>query len=61
MQAATSQDGKPILGRVSSKISGLLTAQLSELGDLLNALEGMPVQEGQCALLFPALSALQHG
>lgn len=43
-QAATGQDGKPMLGRFSSKVGGLL----DELADVLGAFEGIPTaQEGQ--------------
>ena len=36
-------DGKPLLGRISSKVGGLL----EELNDMLGALEGIPAGEGE--------------
>ena len=43
LQAATGPDGKPLLGRISSKVGGLL----EELNDMLGALEGIPAGEGE--------------
>lgn len=51
LQAATGQDGKPMLGRFSSKVGGLL----DELADVLGAFEGIPTQEGQ-----PCLSSVMR-
>lgn len=36
-------DGKPLLGRISSKVGGLL----EELNDMLGAFEGIPAGEGE--------------
>ena len=43
LQAATGPDGKPLLGRISSKVGGLL----EELNDMLGAYEGVPAGEGK--------------
>lgn len=43
LQAAMGPDGKPLLGRISSKVGGLL----EELNDMLGALEGIPAGEGE--------------
>ena len=42
LQAAVGRDVKPLLGRISSKVGGLL----EELNDMLGALEGVPSAEG---------------
>ncbi|KAL3156040.1 PSII 6.1 kDa protein [Trebouxia sp. C0010 RCD-2024] len=42
-QAAIGRDGKPLLGRISSKVGGLL----EELQDMLGALEAVPSAEGE--------------
>lgn len=43
LQAAVGPDGKPLLGRISSKVGGLL----EELNDMLGAFEGIPAGEGE--------------
>ena len=43
LQAAVGLDGKPLLGRISSKVGGLL----EELNDMLGAFEGIPAGEGE--------------
>lgn len=43
LQAAVGPDGKPLLGRISSKVGGLL----EELNDMLGAFEGTPAGEGE--------------
>ena len=43
LQAAMGADGKPLLGRISSKVGGLL----EELNDMLGAFEGIPASGGE--------------
>ena len=57
-QGGVGPDGKPLLGRISSKVGGLL----DELADVLGAFEGIPAGEGEksslylstCSCLLPA-------
>ena len=62
LQAAVGPDGKPLLGRISSKVGGLL----EELNDMLGAFEGVPAGEGEhctTALMpvyVPAMMQLLH-